>query len=144
MANTYNQIYVHFIISVKNRMPLIKPEWEQRLYQYITTSIDNRKNKTLIINGTKDHIHIFVSMDNSESPAKLMLCIKQFSSKFIKNNFPEILTIAANPPVEFQETIRQQYPRFQRRMEIPMPKILAFAIMDCRKMRIHHSFYVKN
>ena len=87
MANTYNQIYVHFIISVKNRMPLIKPEWEQRLYQYITTSIDNRKNKTLIINGTKDHIHIFVSMDNSESPSKLMLCIKQFSSKFIKNNF---------------------------------------------------------
>ena len=87
MANTYNQIYVHFIISVKNRMPLIKPEWEQRLYQYITTSIDNRKNKTIIINGTKDHIHVFVSMDNSESPAKLMLCIKQFSSKFIKNNF---------------------------------------------------------
>ena len=31
MANTYSQIYVHFIISVKNRMPLIKPEWEQRL-----------------------------------------------------------------------------------------------------------------
>ena len=26
-------------------------------------------------------------MDKSESPAKLMLCIKQFSSKFIKNNF---------------------------------------------------------
>ena len=26
-------------------------------------------------------------MDNSESPAKLMLCVKQFSSKFIKQNF---------------------------------------------------------
>lgn len=87
MANTYNQIFVQFVISVKNRMPLINPEWEHRLYQYITTTIDSRKNKTLIINGTKDHIHILVSMDNSESPAKLMLCIKQFSSKFIKNNF---------------------------------------------------------
>lgn len=37
--------------------------------------------------------------------------------------FPEILTIAANPPVDFQEAIRDQYPRFQRRMEIPAPKI---------------------
>lgn len=38
--------------------------------------------------------------------------------------FPEILSIAANPPVDFQEAIRAQYPRFQRRMEVPMPKIV--------------------
>ena len=37
--------------------------------------------------------------------------------------FPEILSIAEKPPVEFQEHIREQYPRFQRRMEIPVPKI---------------------
>lgn len=37
--------------------------------------------------------------------------------------FPEILTISANPPVEFQEAIRSQYPQFHRRMEIPAPKI---------------------
>ncbi len=37
--------------------------------------------------------------------------------------FPEILSIAANPPADFQEAIRAQYPRFQRRMEIPAPKI---------------------
>ena len=38
--------------------------------------------------------------------------------------FPEILSIAANTPAEFQEMIREQYPRFQRRMEIPAPKIV--------------------
>lgn len=38
--------------------------------------------------------------------------------------FPEILSIGANSPVEFQEVIRQQYPRFQRRMEIPAPRIV--------------------
>jgi len=37
--------------------------------------------------------------------------------------FPEILSIAANPPADFQEAIRDQYPRFQRRMEIPAPKL---------------------
>lgn len=38
--------------------------------------------------------------------------------------FPEILTISANSPTVFQEMIREQYPRFQRLMEIPAPKIV--------------------
>lgn len=38
--------------------------------------------------------------------------------------FPEISSIGTNSPVEFQDVIRQQYPRFQRRMEIPAPKIV--------------------
>ena len=38
--------------------------------------------------------------------------------------FPEILSIASNPPADFQEAIRDQYPRYQRRMEIPAPKLV--------------------
>ena len=37
--------------------------------------------------------------------------------------FPEILAIAANPPVEFQEAIRSEFPQFLRRQEASAPKI---------------------
>lgn len=37
--------------------------------------------------------------------------------------FPEILTIAANSPVDFQESIRDTFPQFQKRQEIAAPKI---------------------
>ena len=37
--------------------------------------------------------------------------------------FPEILAISAQPPVEFQEAIRSEFPQFQRRQETPAPKI---------------------
>lgn len=37
--------------------------------------------------------------------------------------FPEILTIRANLPVEFQEAIRDVYPQFLRKEENPAPKI---------------------
>lgn len=37
--------------------------------------------------------------------------------------FPEILTIAANPPAEFQEAIRAEYPQFARRQEVPAPRV---------------------
>ena len=37
--------------------------------------------------------------------------------------FPEILVIGSNPPVDFQEAIRQEFPQFQRRQEAAAPKI---------------------
>ena len=37
--------------------------------------------------------------------------------------FPEILTISANLPVEFQEAIRAEYPQYSARMEAPAPKL---------------------
>ncbi len=41
--------------------------------------------------------------------------------------FPEILSIGENVPAVFQEAIREQYPRFSRRMEVPAPKIVGVA-----------------
>lgn len=38
--------------------------------------------------------------------------------------FPEILAIPAKDPVEFQEAIREAFPQFQRRQELPAPKIM--------------------
>lgn len=37
--------------------------------------------------------------------------------------FPEILTIEANPPVEFQEAIRGTFPQYSSRKETPPPKL---------------------
>ncbi len=37
--------------------------------------------------------------------------------------FPEILTIEANLPADFQEAIRQDYPQFSRRQESPPPAV---------------------
>ena len=37
--------------------------------------------------------------------------------------FPEILTISANVPAQFQELIREEYPRFSQRQEAAAPKL---------------------
>lgn len=57
--------------------------------------------------------------------------------------FPEILSIAANPPAEFQEAIREEYPQYHRRSEIPAPKVVSsggrFALEN-QPSSVNHQF----
>ena len=47
----------------------------------------------------------------------------QLAEVICQLRFPEILTIAANAPVDFQEAIRAEFPGFTRRQEAPAPKL---------------------
>lgn len=46
--NSFNQIYIHFVIVVKDRAKLITPTLEPVLYKYISSIIENRKNKNVL------------------------------------------------------------------------------------------------
>ena len=47
----------------------------------------------------------------------------QLSEVICQLRFPEILTIGANLPVEFQELIRDEFPQYSARKETPAPKL---------------------
>lgn len=47
----------------------------------------------------------------------------QLAEVICQLRFPEILAVSANDPVEFQEAIRQDFPRFLRRQEMPAPRL---------------------
>lgn len=86
MANTYTQIHIQTVFAVQNRQSLIKPEWKDELYKYITGIIQSYDHKVLQINGMPDHIHIFFWMRPSQSLSDLMKQLKQDSSKWINTN----------------------------------------------------------
>ena len=83
MANTYTQIHIQFIFAVKYRTGLIRPEWKDELYKYITGIVKNNKHKMIIINGMPDHIHSFIGMRPTQSISDLMQDVKGSSSKWI-------------------------------------------------------------
>ena len=47
----------------------------------------------------------------------------QLAEVICQLRFPEILTIGANLPVDFQEAIRDEFPIYSSRKEIPAPKL---------------------
>jgi putative transposase len=83
MANTYTQLHIHLVFAVKYREGLIRKEWKDDLYKYITGIIQNNKHKVLIINGMPDHIHILIGFRPTQALADLMRDIKQMSSLWI-------------------------------------------------------------
>jgi len=83
MANTYTQIYLQFVFAVQNRVSLITKEWKSELYKYITGIVQTSKHKMLAINGTANHIHIFVGYKPHQPIPDLLRDIKGSSSMWI-------------------------------------------------------------
>ena len=84
MSNTYTQIYIQTVFAVKNRNALIQPEWEEELYKYISGIVQNKGQKMLAINGTKNHIHFLIGMRPTCCLSDLVREIKKSSNSFIK------------------------------------------------------------
>ena len=83
MADTYSQITIHLIFAVKNRRALIKDNFKEHLYKYISGIIRNKDNKLLAINGIPDHIHILIGLNPKNSVSSPVRDIKSNSTLFV-------------------------------------------------------------
>jgi len=82
--STYSQIYIQVVFAVKGRESLIKEQWEEELYKYITGIVRNKGQKMLAINGMPDHIHFLIGMKPSCCLSDLVREVKKSSNDFIK------------------------------------------------------------
>jgi len=86
MANTYSQIIIQVVFSVKGRQNLIAAKHREELHKYITGIIKNRGQKLLAIFAMPDHVHILIGIKPSILISDLVRDIKAGSSKFINDN----------------------------------------------------------
>ena len=83
MANTYTQIHIHAVFAVQNRVCVIKSDWQDELYKYISGIVRKNNHKLLIINGMPDHIHMLFGLRPAQSLSDLMQDVKGNSSTWI-------------------------------------------------------------
>lgn len=86
MPNTYSQIYIHIVFTVKGRQNLIPNQKREELQKFITGIIQKRNQKLLTIFCMPDHTHILIGLEPSISISDLVRDIKASSSKFINDN----------------------------------------------------------
>lgn len=85
MANTYTQLYLQFVFSVKGKENLIKESFRDELEKVMCGIINNHNCKTYAIYCNPDHTHIFIGMHPDISPSKLMEQVKSGSSKWLND-----------------------------------------------------------
>lgn len=86
MANTFTQIYIQIVFSVRKRQSLIPKSKKEELHKYITGIVQNKKCKMIAINSVPDHIHIFIGLHPSICISDLVKEIKISTNSMIKEN----------------------------------------------------------
>lgn len=87
MANTYSQIFLQFVFSVKYRDAMLFPETRDEVYAYISAILKDNGHEPVAIGGTDDHIHIFISYNINQRIPDLVRQVKACSSNMIKRTF---------------------------------------------------------
>ena|SRR5690554_316664 len=83
MANTYTQMNVHAVFSVKGRGNFITVNWRDELHRYIAGTLKETNNYSLAVGGYQDHVHIFFELNPINSVSDVLKNIKSKSSKWI-------------------------------------------------------------
>ncbi len=83
MPNTFIQIYIQIVFAVKGRENLISDKWKSELFSYMSGIVTEKGQKSIIINGVSDHVHLFIVLQSGISISDLVRDIKNNSSKFI-------------------------------------------------------------
>ncbi len=82
-SHTFYQLVYHIIWGTKNKLPLITPRIEQRLYPYIGYKCKELGYTFHAINGTEDHVHVLLSLTPSILVADAVKNLKGSSSYYI-------------------------------------------------------------
>ena len=141
MPNTYSQIYIQTVFTVKGRECFIKESFREELQRYITGIVRNRGQKVYAIYCMPDHTHLFLSLKPDMRISDLMRDVKSNSSAFIKekrfvparfswqegygafsyskSQAQNVVNYIINQPLHHKkETFREEYFKFLKSFEI--------------------------
>ncbi|MEJ7847040.1 MAG: IS200/IS605 family transposase [Pyrinomonadaceae bacterium] len=90
MANTYSNLFYHFVFSTKGRINFIHPDIENRVWAYIGGIARKHNMTALQVGGMENHIHALVIARPAIAPSEIAKCLKGESSKWIHEEFPQL------------------------------------------------------
>ena len=90
MSQSFTNLLYHLVFSTKERRPLIKPDHEIRLYDYIGGIIRVTGGTSLGIGGTADHIHVLAKLRPDQSLSDVLRDLKANATGWMHDVFPHL------------------------------------------------------
>ena len=141
MAGTFSQIYIQIVFAIKGRGNFLQDPWRNEVFKYISGIVNGKNQKSIIVNGIKNHVHIFVGLKPSMAISDLVRDIKNNSSNFINekkwvsgkfswqegfgsfsyshSQIEQVYNYILNQEIHHkQKTFREEYLEFLKKFEI--------------------------
>ncbi len=83
MPHSFNKIWIHAIWSTKERFPLIVPEIETQVYEYMRGQFNEAGCAVHIINGMPDHVHCLFLLNPQKSITDVIKQVKGSTSHYV-------------------------------------------------------------
>ena len=80
---SFTQLTYHIVFATKYRRPTINDAIQERLYEYIGSTLRAKKGHLIEIGGTADHVHILARLSPSLAVADVVRDVKANSSKWM-------------------------------------------------------------
>ena len=90
MGDSYTNLLYHIVFSTKDRRPLITPDYEVRLYDYIGGTIRDLGGISLALNGTEDHLHLLGKLRPDTALSSVLRKLKANASGWMHRVFPRL------------------------------------------------------
>ena len=90
MSDSYANLLYHIIFSTKERRPLITPEYEPRLYEYIGGTIRGLGGILLEIKGAEDHVHLLAKLRPDSALSDVLRKFKAHATGWMHMFFPKL------------------------------------------------------
>ena len=89
MPRSYTNLIYHIVFSTKERRPLITPERQERLYDYLGGTIRGLGGISLGINGVEDHVHLLAKLRPDKSVSDVLRDLKSNATGWMHDVFPD-------------------------------------------------------
>jgi putative transposase len=90
VGDSYTNLLYHIIFSTKDRRPLITPDCEVRLYDYIGGTIRALGGISLELNGAEDHVHLLAKLRPDRALSDVLRKLKANASGWMHRVFPRV------------------------------------------------------
>jgi len=90
MPQSFANVATHMVFSTKDRIGDLDDSVRDKMHAYLTSSLRKLGYFCFEVGGTKDHVHIAVSLPRTLSISKMVEELKVSSSAWIKKEEPSL------------------------------------------------------
>jgi REP element-mobilizing transposase RayT len=83
---SYTKLRYHLVIGTKDRLPLITPQVEAKLYPILQKEAIEQGGRLFKINGTQDHVHTVAAIHRSVAVEDFINSLKTSSCEALNNS----------------------------------------------------------